>query len=74
MDYLELALGLIVGLSAGSLLGIIYRKKISEAKIGSAEHEARRILNDAMKAAESQKKESPVSYTHLDVYKRQEHT
>ena len=58
MDYLELALGLIVGLIAGSLLGIIYRKKISEAKIGSAEHEARRILNDAMKAAESKKKES----------------
>ena len=58
MDYLELALGLIVGLIAGSLLGIIYRKKISEAKIGSAEHEAKRILNDAMKAAESKKKES----------------
>lgn len=34
------------------------RKKISEAKIGSAEHEAKRILNDAMKAAESKKKES----------------
>ena len=48
MDYLELALGLIVGLIAGSLLGIIYRKKISEAKIGSAEHEAKRILNDAI--------------------------
>ena len=58
MDYLELALGLIVGLIAGSLLGIIYRKKIFEAKIGSAEHEAKRILNDAMKAAESKKKES----------------
>lgn len=41
----------------GFLAGSIYRRKSAEATIGSAEDEARRILNDAMKNAESKKKE-----------------
>ena len=36
----------------GFLAGSIYRRKSAEATIGSAEDEARRILNDAMKNAE----------------------
>ena len=44
----------IVGFIAGSA----YRRKSAEATIGSAEDEARRILNDAMKNAESKKKEA----------------
>ncbi len=40
------------------LLGISFRRKKSEATIGSAEDEARRILSDAMKAAEAKKKEA----------------
>ncbi len=37
--------------------GIHYRKKVSEKEIGSAETEATRIINDAIKSAETKKKE-----------------
>ncbi len=37
--------------------GISYRKKISEKEIGSAETEAKRIINDAIKDAENKKRE-----------------
>ena len=43
---------------AGFVFGSIHRRKSAEAAIGSAEEEARRILNDAMKTAESRKKEA----------------
>ncbi len=39
-------------------LGIIYRKKIAEAEIGSAEEQAKKILNDAIKTSEAKKKEA----------------
>ncbi len=42
----------------GFLSGSIYRRKSAEATIGSAEDEARRILNDAIKNAEQKKKEA----------------
>ncbi len=42
----------------GFVSGSIYRRKSAEATIGSAEDEARRILNDAIKNAESKKKEA----------------
>ena len=32
--------------------GMTYRKRTAEAKLGSAEEEAKRIVNDAIKAAE----------------------
>ncbi len=38
--------------------GVSYRKRKAEATIGSAEAEAKRILNDAYKGAEAKKKES----------------
>ncbi len=41
----------------GLFLGIVYRKKIAEGKIGSAELEASRIINSASSEAESKKKE-----------------
>ena len=40
------------------LLGIVYRKKVSEKEISSAEEEARRIINDAIKSAEGKKREA----------------
>ena len=43
----------IVAFFAGSL----YRKKVAEAKIGGAEQQAKNIVNDAIKAAESKKRE-----------------
>ena len=41
----------------GFFIGSHYRKKSAEATIGSAEEEAKRILSDAMKTADSKKKE-----------------
>ncbi len=40
------------------LAGISFRRKKSESVIGSAEDEAKRILNEAMKTAEAKKKEA----------------
>jgi ribonuclease Y len=55
--------GIIVGvgllmLAGGFLGGIAYRKKIAEAEIGSAEQEAKRLVDEAVKLAETKKKES----------------
>jgi len=64
---MEVALWLTVAISLGSFLiaffiafrfGIIYRKKIAESELGSAEEQAKKILNDAIKAAEAKKKET----------------
>ncbi len=42
----------------GFVIGGIYRKKVAEAKIGSANEEALRIVNQAVQTAEAKKKES----------------
>ncbi len=42
------------------VLGIQYRKKVAEAEIVSAEEEAKRIINEAIKSAESKKREALV--------------
>ena len=42
-------------------LGISYRKKIAEAEIGSAETEAKRLVEEAVKTAENKKRESLLS-------------
>lgn len=49
---ITLAVGII-----GFILGHLHRKKTAEATINSAEEEARRILSDAIKNSEAQKKE-----------------
>ena len=38
-------------------VGTTYRKKVAEKEIGSAEEEARRIINEAIKGGESKKRE-----------------
>lgn len=43
---------------AGFILGGIHRRKVAEAKIGSADQEAARIVSDALAQAESKKKEA----------------
>lgn len=50
------AVCLVVFGTAGFLLGYKQRKKIAEAKIGSAELEAKRIVDEAAKEAENSKK------------------
>ena len=44
----------------GFVLGMTYRKKVAEREISSAEDEAKRIINDAIKSAESKKREALV--------------
>ncbi len=48
----------IAGIIVGVIAGILYRKNIAEKEIGSAEEEAKRIINDSIKAAESKKREA----------------
>ena len=57
MEFLFFALGLLVGLCLGVVIGIIYRKKVAEQAIGSAEAEATRLINEAIRGGESKKKE-----------------
>ncbi len=55
--------GVIAFLVGGALcffVGVQYRRKVAEAELGSAEEEAKRILSDAIKSAESRKKEALV--------------
>ena len=49
---------LAIGIVFGMVLGIAYRKKVTEAKIGSAEERAKQIIADGEKIAETKKKEA----------------
>ena len=51
-------IGLVVGGVAFFPLGIRYRKNVSEKEISSAEEEGKRIINEAIKSAESKKREA----------------
>ena len=52
----------LIGLAVGGVicffLGIRYRKTVSEKEISSAEEEGKRIINEAIKSAETKKKEA----------------
>ena len=55
---------IVIGIAAavvGAAVGFLIRKSIAEKKIGSAEAQAKHILEDAIKNAESAKKESIIS-------------
>ena len=57
----EIIIPIVVGavaLTVGIVVGVLLRKKIGEAKIGSAEQEAKRILDEGVKNAEAKKKEA----------------
>ena len=56
-----LAIGIAILLALlviGFLLGVLFRKKVAEREISSAEDEARRIINEGLKTAESKKREA----------------
>ena len=46
-----------VGLGLGFAFGVGYRKKFAEREIGSAEQEATRLINEAIRSGENRKKE-----------------
>ena len=51
---------LVIGLVVAFPAGIFYRKRVAEAELGSAEEEAKRVLSDAIKTAETKKREALV--------------
>ena len=51
-------ISVVVSLPVGLCLGVIYRKRTAEAEIGSVETQAKKILEDGIKAAETKKKEA----------------
>ena len=53
-------IALIVGVVIGVPVGIARRKSTAEREIGSAEEEAKRMINEAIKSAESKKREALV--------------
>ncbi len=55
---IRMIIAVVIGILVGALAGFTYRKKVSEKEIGSAEEEAKRIINDSIKAAENKKREA----------------
>ncbi len=53
-------IALVVGVVIGVPVGISRRKATAEREIGSAEEEAKRLINEAIKSAESKKREALV--------------
>ena len=54
-------IAVVVGVVAAAIAffcGISYRRKVAEQKLGSAEEEAKRIINDAIKTAEQKRREA----------------
>ena len=51
----------IVCLAVGALVGILYRKHVAEAKIGTAEQKAKELVEEGTKQAETLKKEALLS-------------
>ena len=54
---LFIVLGALVLCAASFFAGVTYRKKVGEREIGSAELEATRLINEAIRSGESRKKE-----------------
>ena len=60
IGYIVAAVVAVVSLIVWFPLGIHYRKRVAEKEISSAEAEATRIINEAIKSAESKKREALV--------------
>ena len=57
VGYIVAAVAAVVAFVIGFPIGIQYRKKVAEKEISSAEEEATRILNEAIKSSENKKRE-----------------
>ena len=58
MIIIAVVITLVIAVPVSCLAAISYRKKIVESKIGSAEEKARQIIDDALKTAETKKREA----------------
>ena len=58
MIIIAVIITLVIAVPVSCLAAISYRKKVDEVKIGSAQEKARQILDDALKAAETKKREA----------------
>ncbi len=57
LEIIILIVAVVFALAIGFALGHMYRKKVGEQAIGSAEAEATRIINEAIRGGENKKKE-----------------
>ena len=57
VGYIVAAVAAVIAFVIGFPIGIQYRKKVAEKEIISAEDEAKRIINEAIKSSESKKRE-----------------
>ena len=57
LDIVLIVLALALGVGIGIGIGIAIRKKVAEREIGSAEAEATRLINEAIRSGENRKKE-----------------
>ena len=56
--YIVFAVAVVIAFVIAFFVGVTYRKRVSEREISSAEEEAKRIINSAIKGAESKKREA----------------
>ena len=57
LEIMILVVGILVALVVGILVGVVLRKRTAEREIGSAEAEATRLINEAIRGGENKKKE-----------------
>ena len=55
---LAVVITLVVAIPVSALTAVNYRKKVVEAKLGNADEKAREIIDEALKTAETKKRES----------------
>lgn len=58
MIIIAVAITLIIAVPVSALIAINYRKNVIEAKLGNADEKARQIIDDALKVAETKKREA----------------
>ena len=58
---ISIIVSVVVCIPVGFVLGMTYRKKVGEAEIGSAEEQAKKIIEEGERTAESKKKEALIA-------------
>ena len=58
MTIIAVVITLVIAVPVSALVAVNYRKKVVEAKLGSADEKARQIIDDVLKVAETKKREA----------------